>query len=193
MRASFFLRGKGIAAGRDLGVIDMRQIAPTLARDPRRQPERRQTAAAQRRKVVPSLLSGSGATAAILFFSCDKFRSTIPAMSRIPTIAYEQADPAAQEIFDHYKKERGNVPNMFRTVAHRPEILRTMIAHFRAVMETGTVGVKLKELVIVRTSQTQSVRVLPQLPHPARPPPRLERGADRRPRQLPHPLRFQPA
>jgi uncharacterized peroxidase-related enzyme len=74
-------------------------------------------------------------------------------MPRIPTIAYEQADPAAQEIFDHYKKERGNVPNMFRTVAHRPEILRTMIAHFRAVMETGTVGVKLKELVIVRTSQ----------------------------------------
>ena len=31
MRASLFLRGKGIAAGRDLGVIDMRQIAPTLA------------------------------------------------------------------------------------------------------------------------------------------------------------------
>ena len=72
---------------------------------------------------------------------------------RIPTIDYEKADPAAREIFDHYKQERGNVPNMFRTVAHRPEILRTMIAHFRAVMETGTVGVKLKELVIVRTSQ----------------------------------------
>jgi uncharacterized peroxidase-related enzyme len=74
-------------------------------------------------------------------------------MSRIPTIDYEQADPAAREIFDHYKQERGNVPNMFRTVAYRPEILRTMIAHFRAVMETGTVGAKLKELVIVRTSQ----------------------------------------
>jgi len=42
---------------------------------------------------------------------------------------------------------------MFRTVAHRPEILRTLIAHFRAVMETGTLSVKLKELVIVRTSQ----------------------------------------
>jgi alkylhydroperoxidase family enzyme len=28
-----------------------------------------------------------------------------------------------------------------------------MIAHFRAVMETGTVPVKLKELVIVRVSQ----------------------------------------
>ncbi len=74
-------------------------------------------------------------------------------MPRIPAIAYEAADSSAKEIFDHYKKERGNVPNMFRTVAYRPEILRTMIAHFRAVMETGTIGVKLKELVIVRTSQ----------------------------------------
>jgi alkylhydroperoxidase family enzyme len=42
---------------------------------------------------------------------------------------------------------------MFRTVAHRPEIFRTMIAHFRAVMNTGTVPAKLKELAIVRTSQ----------------------------------------
>ncbi|PSH05272.1 MAG: alkaline phosphatase family protein [Acidobacteria bacterium] len=30
MLAAFFVRGRGIAAGRDLGVIDMRQIAPTL-------------------------------------------------------------------------------------------------------------------------------------------------------------------
>ena len=32
MRASFFIVGPGIVAGRDLGLIDMRQIAPTLAR-----------------------------------------------------------------------------------------------------------------------------------------------------------------
>jgi predicted AlkP superfamily pyrophosphatase or phosphodiesterase len=31
MRASFFITGPGIAKGRDLGLIDMRQIAPTLA------------------------------------------------------------------------------------------------------------------------------------------------------------------
>jgi predicted AlkP superfamily pyrophosphatase or phosphodiesterase len=31
MRASFFIMGKNIAAGRDLGVIDMRQVAPTIA------------------------------------------------------------------------------------------------------------------------------------------------------------------
>jgi predicted AlkP superfamily pyrophosphatase or phosphodiesterase len=31
MRAAFFAAGAGIAHGRDLGVIDMRQIAPTIA------------------------------------------------------------------------------------------------------------------------------------------------------------------
>jgi alkylhydroperoxidase family enzyme len=52
-----------------------------------------------------------------------------------------------------FVKVRGNIPNMFRTVAHRPELLRTMIAHFRGVMETGTISTKLKELLFVRTSQ----------------------------------------
>ena len=32
MRAAFFIAGEGIARGRDLGLIDMRQIAPTVAR-----------------------------------------------------------------------------------------------------------------------------------------------------------------
>lgn len=72
---------------------------------------------------------------------------------RITRLDKSQVDPETASIFDVYLKERGNVPNMFRTAAHRPEILRTLIAHFRAVMNTGTVPAKLKELVIVRTSQ----------------------------------------
>ncbi|MGA2882633.1 MAG: hypothetical protein ABSG13_27080 [Bryobacteraceae bacterium] len=31
MRSSFFILGRGTAAGKYLGLIDMRQIAPTLA------------------------------------------------------------------------------------------------------------------------------------------------------------------
>jgi predicted AlkP superfamily pyrophosphatase or phosphodiesterase len=31
MRAAFFIAGPGIAHGRDLGLVDMRQIAPTVA------------------------------------------------------------------------------------------------------------------------------------------------------------------
>jgi alkylhydroperoxidase family enzyme len=72
---------------------------------------------------------------------------------RIRRLDRSEVDSATAEIYDVYQKERGNVPNMFRTAAHRPEILRTLIAHFRAIMNTGTVSAKLKELVIVRTSQ----------------------------------------
>jgi len=74
-------------------------------------------------------------------------------MPRIRTISYEEAPSVTREIYDNYQRDRGNIPNMFRTVAYRPEILRTMVGHFRAVMESGTVSVKLKELVAVRTSQ----------------------------------------
>ena len=74
-------------------------------------------------------------------------------MSRISRLSRSEVSPEVGEIYDHFMKVRGNIPNMFRTAAHRPDLLRTMIQHFRAVMETGTVPAKLKELVIVRTSQ----------------------------------------
>jgi alkylhydroperoxidase family enzyme len=74
-------------------------------------------------------------------------------MPRISRIDRAQAPPEVAEVFDQFMNTRGNVPNMFRTAAHRPEIMRTMVAHFRAVMETGTVPARLKELVIVRTTQ----------------------------------------
>lgn len=74
-------------------------------------------------------------------------------MPRISRIDRAAAEPAVAEVYDHFMKVRGNIPNMFRTAAHRPEIMRTMVEHFRAVMETGTVPAKLKELVIVRTTQ----------------------------------------
>jgi alkylhydroperoxidase family enzyme len=74
-------------------------------------------------------------------------------MPRIPKIEIDQATGSTKEIFDKVYKDRGNVPNMFRTVAHRPEILRTLVAHMRAIMEAPGVSAKLKELVIVRTSQ----------------------------------------
>jgi len=75
---------------------------------------------------------------------------TAPRLSRVPRA---QATPGVAAIYDRYMQTRGNVPNMFRTVAHRPEIFETMIAHFEAILQTGTVPLRLKELVIVRTSQ----------------------------------------
>jgi len=73
-------------------------------------------------------------------------------MSRLSKIVPDQADPSAREVFDQFMRERGNVPNMFRTAAHRPEIMKTMTKHFMTVMTTGTVSRKLKEMVSVRVS-----------------------------------------
>jgi uncharacterized peroxidase-related enzyme len=72
---------------------------------------------------------------------------------KISRLDRNQVTPETGKIYDRYMQQRGNVPNMFRTVAHRPEIFQTMIAHFEAVLSTGTLPLKLKELAIVRTSQ----------------------------------------
>lgn len=72
---------------------------------------------------------------------------------RLSRLQRSEAAPSIVSIFDKALHERGNVPYFFRTLAHRPEIMQTAIAHLDAVMSTGTVPRALKELVIVRTSQ----------------------------------------
>src|SRR5947209_17441009 len=74
-------------------------------------------------------------------------------MSRITRLERRQVSAETGSLFDKAFALRGNVPNMFRVMAHRPEIFATMQAHFAAVLNTGTVPTKLKELIIVRTSQ----------------------------------------
>ena len=74
-------------------------------------------------------------------------------MSRISRLDRTEVAPEMGTLYDKAFAARGNVPNMFRVMAHRPEIFATMQAHFGAVLNTGTVSTKLKELIIVRTSQ----------------------------------------
>jgi uncharacterized peroxidase-related enzyme len=74
-------------------------------------------------------------------------------MSRISRLDRSEVAPEIAGLYDKVFAQRGNVPNMFRVMAHRPEIFATMQAHFAAVLSTGTVPTKLKELIIVRTSQ----------------------------------------
>src|SRR6202140_1827814 len=74
-------------------------------------------------------------------------------MSRISRLDRNDVTPDMAALYDKAFTQRGNVPNMFRVMAHRPEIFSTMQAHFAAVLNTGTVSMRLKELIIVRTSQ----------------------------------------
>lgn len=56
-------------------------------------------------------------------------------------------------MFDSFLRTRGNVPNLFRALAHRPTIVETLAAHLQAVTGPGTVPTQLKELLVVRVSQ----------------------------------------
>jgi len=77
---------------------------------------------------------------------------------RLPVLGPDDVDGEVRAIFEAYLQERGNVPNMFRTVAHRAKHLATLIAHFRTVMAEGTVPPLLKELLSVRVSHLNHCR-----------------------------------
>ena len=74
-------------------------------------------------------------------------------MSRLPLLTKSEVPERVQSLYETVGKSRGNVPNMFRTFAHRPEILETMVAHLNAVTNTGTVPVRTKELVATLVSR----------------------------------------
>ncbi|HEX8169058.1 MAG TPA: carboxymuconolactone decarboxylase family protein [Thermoanaerobaculia bacterium] len=74
-------------------------------------------------------------------------------MSRLTKLGKEEVTPDVKDLYTNVGKARGNVPNMFRVYAHRPEILKTMVAHMNAVTNSGTVSVRTKELVATLVSR----------------------------------------
>lgn len=74
-------------------------------------------------------------------------------MARIRPLDPGAVGPEMDELFARVRRQRGNIPNMFRTMAYRPEIARTAAAHLDAVFDTGTVDRRLKEMLAVRVSQ----------------------------------------
>jgi len=74
-------------------------------------------------------------------------------MARIRPLQPEEAAPGARRMLESFREERGNIPNMFRTMAIRPEIAETAAAHMQAIFSTGTVEPRLKEMLAVRVSQ----------------------------------------
>jgi alkylhydroperoxidase family enzyme len=73
-------------------------------------------------------------------------------MARISRLSPDQVDPEIRDLFRRFLEERGNIPNMFRTAAHSPDLLKTMLAHFRAVLAPGALTTAFKEMLAVRVS-----------------------------------------
>ena len=74
-------------------------------------------------------------------------------MARLTKLTKDEVSGEVREVFLNVGRQRGNIPNMFRVYAHRPEIMKTMIAHLDAVTNSGTVPVRTKELVATLVSR----------------------------------------
>ena len=58
-------------------------------------------------------------------------------MARISRVDRSQLEPEIAALYDKAYALRGNVPNMFRVMAHRPEIYATMLRFTLAPAATG--------------------------------------------------------
>lgn len=74
-------------------------------------------------------------------------------MARLTKLTKDEVQGETRALYQTVGASRGNVPNMYRVYAHRPEILKTMVAHMNAITNTGTVPVKTKELVATLVSR----------------------------------------
>lgn len=79
-------------------------------------------------------------------------------MPRIKPLHPDDAPAEARPTLEGFFKARGSVPNMFRTMALRPAVMRTAADHMDAIFTDSAVEPKVLELVAVRVSLLNSCR-----------------------------------
>jgi AhpD family alkylhydroperoxidase len=72
---------------------------------------------------------------------------------RVHLLERDAASPDAQEIYDALLATRGVVPNMFKVLAHRPEIAQGVAGFLKPLLSDGALPGFYKELIAVRVSQ----------------------------------------
>ena len=71
-------------------------------------------------------------------------------MPRVPLIQNEEADPIIRDMFTKMEKNGYRVLNLFRVVAHSPEVGRGFLRMGNAILFKGELSPKLRELAILR-------------------------------------------
>ncbi len=66
---------------------------------------------------------------------------------RLPLLEREQASPELHPLFDALLRDRGVVPNMFKTVAQSPELVLGFAAFLKPLLRDGALPGAYKELV----------------------------------------------
>ena len=73
-------------------------------------------------------------------------------MQRISQLTAEQAQGDAREIMAGIEKKAGRANNFVRTIAHRPEVLKTLLPLYAAITGRGGVDGRIKEFAYMKAS-----------------------------------------
>jgi len=72
--------------------------------------------------------------------------------TRIPLLERDQVSPEIAAIYDALLKQRGVIPNMFKTVAHSPALAQGIAGFLKSLLSDGALPGWYKELVATRLS-----------------------------------------
>jgi uncharacterized peroxidase-related enzyme len=73
-----------------------------------------------------------------------------PQQGRIPMLERSQVAPEIGALYDKLLTERGMVPNMFKTIAHLPELAMGIASFLKPLMADGALPGWYKELIAAR-------------------------------------------
>lgn len=73
-------------------------------------------------------------------------------MPVIHPVSKDKASLEIHGIYDTLGQKFGKMPNLFGLMAHRPNVLKTFLPFYNAVLAEGTVEPKLKELAYLKAS-----------------------------------------
>jgi uncharacterized peroxidase-related enzyme len=75
---------------------------------------------------------------------------------RIPLLARDQVSPEIAAVYDALQKQRGVVPNMFKTLAHTPALAMGIAGFLKSLLGDSALPGWYKELVATRLSVLQN-------------------------------------
>jgi alkylhydroperoxidase family enzyme len=71
---------------------------------------------------------------------------------RIEPIEKDAAPDVVRRVYEGLEHAGRPVGNFYKVLAHKPDVLRSFLQLFKAVMAEGALPLKLKELAYLRTS-----------------------------------------
>jgi AhpD family alkylhydroperoxidase len=79
-------------------------------------------------------------------------------MALVDLVDEEQAEGVVKEVYAEIMQSRGlaKVPNFWKAIAHDPEYLRNEWTKLKTIMSTGVIDRKVKEMIAVAVSATNS-------------------------------------